>query len=343
MVTVYTDERCLEHFAPGHPERPERVASAVTALRANPHADRQVWPEVWPAEPGLIARVHHEPHVRRVEDVAKSGGGWMDPDTFVVPQSYLAACLAAGATTQAVRDVLSGAHENALVLVRPPGHHATATRSMGFCLFNNVAVAAQWAIDEGGAQRVAIADIDVHHGNGTQDIFYTRPDVLYYSTHQFPFYPGTGRLEDAGSDDGVGTTVNLPLMPGCGDETFESATDRLLAPSLRRFNPDLVIISVGFDAHWADPLAQMRMSLNGYAAVLKRIGELAEELCAGRLVVVLEGGYDLKVIAGGVLAAAELLDGREPASDPVGPPPVGSEPLRAEAVIGAARTLHRLP
>jgi acetoin utilization deacetylase AcuC-like enzyme len=213
---------------------------------------------------------------------------------------------------------------------------------MGFCLFNNAAVAAHWATAEGGAGRVAILDLDVHHGNGTQEIFYRRPDVLYFSTHQFPFYPGSGRADETGADAGTGSTVNVPMAAGTGDEAFGVAMERVMAPIVRRFAPDLIIVSLGFDAHWADPLAQLRLSLAGYAAMLGTVRDLAEQLCGGRMVVLLEGGYNLAVVGAGSAMVARLLAGVPAAADPLGPAPLGAEPERSLQVIEAVRELHGL-
>jgi len=341
MTAIYADPRCLEHRAPGHPERPERMQAALAGLRED-EADYG-WPDVRPADLSYVERVHSAEAVRLITDLAKSGGGWVDSDTFVVPPSYDAALLAAGGALQATSDVLAGREQNAFVIVRPPGHHATRTRAMGFCLFNNVGVAAQWALDEGGAQRIAVLDVDVHHGNGTQDIFYDRPDVLYYSTHQYPFYPGTGRVEDVGRNDGAGATVNVPLAAGSGDEVFLDATRRVLAPAVRRFEPDIILVSLGFDAHWADPLAQMQLSTDGYREILAQIARLADETCAGKLVFLLEGGYDLKVIEAGARMAGSLLAGKAPPPDPIGAAPLGREPAASMAAIEAARQVHQLP
>ncbi len=316
------------------------MLAALAGLRQD-EAD-YAWPEVKPAELSRIARVHSDDHVRLVTNLAQSGGGWVDPDTFVVPASYDAALLAAGAALQATDDVLAGRERNAFVIVRPPGHHATRTRAMGFCLFNNIAAAGQWALDEGRAQRVAVLDVDVHHGNGTQDIFYERPDVLYYSTHQYPFYPGTGRLDEVGRDAGIGATVNVPLPAGSGDEVFIEATRRVLAPAVRRFQPDVILVSLGFDAHWADPLAQMRLTTTGYGEILNEIVDLADETCGGKLVFLLEGGYDLKVIEAGARMAGALLARRASPPDPIGAAPAGATPATAIAAIAAAAETHQL-
>jgi len=341
MTAIYTDPRCLEHYAAGHPERPDRMTAALAGLQAD--SSLYQWPEVRPAEAAEVAAVHAEPHIRRIQQLAHQGGGWLDPDTFVGPASYEAALLAAGATLEAVSDVLAGSQRNAFVIVRPPGHHATPSRGMGFCLFNSIAVAAHWAVARGGARRAAILDVDVHHGNGTQDIFLDRPDVLYYSTHQYPFYPGTGRLDEVGSGEGAGATINLPLPGGCGDQSFLTATDEVLLPALRRFKPDLVLVSLGFDAHWADPLASMRLTTQGYGRILLRIRSLADELCGGRLVFLLEGGYDLRVMEVGARAAGLILAAATQPADELGPPPPAAEPPAALAVVRAARETHGLP
>lgn len=341
MTAIYTDPRCLQHYAAGHPERPDRMTAALAGLKAD--SSLYQWPEVRPAQAADVAAVHSEPHIRRIQQLAHQGGGWLDPDTFVGPASYEAALLAAGATLQAVSDVLAGSERNAFVIVRPPGHHATPSRGMGFCLLNSIAVAAHWAVVHGGARRAAILDVDVHHGNGTQDIFLDRPDVLYYSTHQYPFYPGTGRLDEVGSGEGAGATINLPLPAGCGDQSFLTATDEVLLPALRRFKPDLVLVSLGFDAHWADPLASMRLTTEGYTRILLRIRSLADELCGGRLVFLLEGGYDLRVLELGARAAGLILAAAAQPVDELGPPPPAAEPPAAIAVLSAARETHGLP
>jgi acetoin utilization deacetylase AcuC-like enzyme len=278
--------------------------------------------------------------VTHVRKLAESGGGWVDPDTYVGPGSYQAALFAAGATIQGVRDVIKGDQENALVLVRPPGHHARPAKGMGFCLFNSVAAAAQWSIAEGLARKVAIIDIDVHHGNGTQEMFFARGDVLYASYHQYPYYPGTGALDEVGSGVGRGATVNLPLMAGCGDATYLHATEQLLAPAVERFEPECILVSLGFDAHWADPLAGMRVSLSGYREMIERIAAMAQQQCDGRVVFLLEGGYDLQVIEAGTRMAAHILAVLPVPTDPLGPAPGGQDPAQAVELIDAARQIH---
>jgi acetoin utilization deacetylase AcuC-like enzyme len=342
-TAVYSSATCLEHYAPGHPESPDRLKAALAGVRKVPGDDRFVWPELGAASTEPIEAVHGEHHVRRIADLAQRGGGWVDPDTFVAPSSYQAALDASWATVSAARDVLQGQVGNGLVLVRPPGHHATSARAMGFCLFNNVAIAAEWALSQGECRRVAILDVDVHHGNGTQEIFYRRPEVLYYSTHQFPFYPGTGSLNETGVADGVGATINVPLGPGCGDDTYLEVTERILTPALQRYRPDLIFVSLGFDAHWVDPLAQMRLTLAGYGEILERIFALASTLCDGRLVFILEGGYDLRVLEEGLTTAGCILAGLPRPRDPLGGPPPAPEPRGAQELVNAVCELHGLP
>jgi acetoin utilization deacetylase AcuC-like enzyme len=342
-TAVYSSESCLEHYVPGHPESPDRLKAALAGVRGVPDPTALAWPALGEPNTDPIEAIHGEAHVRRVADLAHRGGGWVDPDTFVVPPSYKAAVDAAWGTVTAARDVVNGTFQNGLVLMRPPGHHATASRAMGFCLFNNVAIAAHWAVTDGGCKRVAILDVDVHHGNGTQDIFYGRSDVLYYSTHQFPFYPGTGSLNEIGQGDAAGATINVPLVAGCGDAAYLDVTEHVLTPAVRRFRPDLILVSLGFDAHWVDPLAQMQLSLAGYGEIMQRISDLAGELCDGRLVFILEGGYDVRVLEAGLLTAGCVLSGLPLPRDQFGGPPHVNEPASARSIIEAACTIHGLP
>ena len=297
---------------PGHPERPERarVFDAVATT--------------WKQQGGTVAapraatredlmRAHPAAYVDRIAATA-GRAAMLDPDTFTSPESYDIACLAAGAAIQGVEHALAG-RGPALALVRPPGHHAERDRAMGFCLFNNVAVAAAAARAQGVA-RVAIVDFDVHHGNGTQDIFYADPDVLYVSTHQFPYYPGTGAVSEIGSGDARGRTVNVPLEAGCTDEDYGAVFREVVEPVLREFKPGLLLVSAGFDAHARDPLAQMRVSTEGYRAMVATLWRVAGEVCQGRLVAVAEGGYDLQALGECLDATIDVLRaGPAPAPD----------------------------
>ncbi|GAC1648198.1 MAG: hypothetical protein NVS4B8_21220 [Herpetosiphon sp.] len=228
----------------------------------------------------------------------------------MTPDSWNAALIASGSVIAATNAVVRGEAGNAFAVVRPPGHHATATRAMGFCLINNVAVAAHFALRELGLQRIAIIDWDVHHGNGTQDIFYRDPRVLYCSTHNYPYYPGTGHWQEMGADIGGGTTLNVPLPPGTGEAAFLRAYDTVIIPAVRRFKPDLILVSAGYDAHWADPLGAMLVSTTGYAEVASRVYNLAAQICSGRLVCALEGGYDPQALAECIIATLQVLRGR---------------------------------
>lgn len=286
--------------------------------------------------------VHPEQHIQRIERLAQQGGGWIDADTHVSAGSWDAALRAVGACVEAVQRVAEGSLDNAYCLVRPPGHHATPVRAMGFCLFSNVAIAAEWLLKAGHARRVAILDYDVHHGNGTQDVFFDRDDVLYISTHQYPFYPGSGHWSETGSGAGAGYTVNVPLPHGAGDAAFQAARSRLVEPLVRRFCPDFLLVSLGFDAFYADPLASLRLSIgSGFMPLIASAKALADELCGGKLVVALEGGYHLDALAYGSEAVCQVLLGGTP-EDPLGPPPSEIEPVAVEGVIQALAQQHQL-
>ncbi|MGB5932502.1 MAG: histone deacetylase [Anaerolineae bacterium] len=310
----------LEHTIPSHPERKERLQRIMRSLESSGTLARLAPIEATPLDLELLSTMHDPNYIKRVEMVAESGGGMLDPDTYVNPRSYEAALMAVGGLINAVEAVLLGQVDNAFALVRPPGHHALRDQGMGFCLFNNVALAAQYAIEKHCLSRILIADFDVHHGNGTQDAFYERADVLYFSTHQYPHYPGTGHWKERGQREGEGYTVNVPLPYGVGDEGYAQAFEEILLPLARRYNPQLILVSAGYDAHWADPLAGMRLSTAGFHRLTTALVSLAEELCQGRLVLTLEGGYDLSALSHSVLATLAALK-REEAQDPLGPAP----------------------
>ncbi len=340
-TAIVYDPLYLEHDYPGHPESPARLRAIVKALDAS-----QMWARLTRLDPQPISlerlhRVHAPAHVSAVKRGAESGGAaWRGGETYVSRRSYDAALLAAGGFTTLVEAVMQGQVNNGFALVRPPGHHASADEAEGFCLFNNMAVAARVARDELGAQRVFIVDWDLHHGQGTQYIFEDDPTVLYCSTHQWGIYPGTGHYSDTGAGDGKGFTVNVPLTPGAGDQTYLAVMDELFVPIARRFKPDLILVSAGFDTHWRDPLGSMLVTVSGYGAMTQRLMQLADELCGGRLAITLEGGYDHNALAYGVLAVLNTLLGLE-VSDPVGPAPQTERPVDAR-YITQLRTLHGL-
>jgi acetoin utilization deacetylase AcuC-like enzyme len=323
----------LSHAMPaGHPERPARLRSIVEHLQTVGTWDRMVVWEPSPVAEATLELVHTPAHIAFIKDLIARGGGRIDMDTGASPTSWEPALRAAGAVVEAVDRVSAGALQNAYCIVRPPGHHATQSQAMGFCLFNNVAIAVQWLLSNDRAAKVAILDYDVHHGNGTQDIFIAEPRVLYVSTHQYPFYPGTGHWREAGD----GTTVNLSLPAGCGDKVYTHALERIIEPIVRRFAPDFIVVSLGFDAFWNDPLASMRLSIAGYASLLKSALDLAE----GRLVVALEGGYNLLALAQGSDLACNLLLGEPPAPDPLGPSPEQLSLVEVEGLLKAIADLH---
>ncbi|MFC6488115.1 histone deacetylase family protein [Nitratireductor sp. GCM10026969] len=295
MVTrLYTNSICLEHLTPpGHPERPDRLRAIDKVLAHEVFAplDRAEAPM---ARETAVLLAHPENYARRVRDAIPAEGiARIDADTTVSPKSWEVALTAIGGAMAAVDDVFTGKADNVFVATRPPGHHAEKDRAMGFCLFNHVAIAARHAQEAHGAERVAIVDWDVHHGNGTQDIFWDDPTVLYCSTHQMPLYPGTG----AASETGAGNIVNAPLPPGADGEVFRQAFEEKILPRIDDFRPDLIIISAGFDAHHRDPLAELNFTEEDFGWATAELMERAGRSAGNRLVSVLEGGYDLEGLA----------------------------------------------
>jgi acetoin utilization deacetylase AcuC-like enzyme len=313
---------CLTHdprqLIPGHPDTPERLIAIERTLAAE---EWMGWErrEAPAAQESQLELIHTAAHVRRIRELSLAGGGTIDPDTAVGPSSYGAALRAAGSACELARALIAGETSLGFCGVRPAGHHAEAERAMGFCLFNNIAIAAELAIRELGAQRVFVLDWDVHHGNGTAEAFRTRDDVLFASIHQHGIYPGTGPLADVGSGPGEGYTINLPVPGGSGEELWTSLIEHIVLPAARAFEPELVLVSAGFDAHRDDPLAGCLLETDSFAAMARQVRDLARGLDAP-LGVLLEGGYAPDAAAQSVRATLAALAGDEPAPSPAREP-----------------------
>lgn len=318
-LAVVDDPLFSEHRAQSaHPERPERLDAARAALDRADLGLPKVRLSARDASPDELGRVHDPGYLERL---GRSAGSWghLDPDTFFAPSSAAASVRAAGGALAMVDALLGGAASFGVALLRPPGHHARPGAAMGFCLLNNVAVAAAHARAQ-GSDRVLILDWDVHHGNGTQEMFFDDPSVLYVSLHQYPFYPGTGAADEVGRGEGRGFTVNIPLCAGANDAVYLAAFDRIVAPIAEQFDPDLVLVSAGFDAHRRDPLAAMELDETAYGAMLERLSRALPRGTEGRLGLVLEGGYDLRALSASLGATLAALvrdhDGPSAASPP---------------------------
>ena len=339
-TAITTNPQHAAHDEPRHVEQATRLIAIEAAIDASGLRADLLELAPRPASEQQILAVHEPRLLAAVRSTMQHEHAWLDADTYTTAGSYEAALLAAGAAVQAVEAVIGGQAANAFALVRPPGHHATPYRPMGFCLFNNVAIAARHALSALGLDRVAIVDYDVHHGNGTQDCFYDDSQTLFCSTHAWPLYPSTGAAQEVGAESGYGTTLNLPLPYGTGDEGLGHCYDQLIGPALRAFGPQLILVSAGYDGHWDDPLGPLALSVAGYAALTQRLAALAEDLCGGRIVLVLEGGYSLPALSACTVAALRVLLGRDPGVDPLGPS--GTREPDVSALIAQVRRAHPL-
>ncbi|MEQ9650129.1 MAG: histone deacetylase [Sandaracinaceae bacterium] len=331
VIGLVDDARFDAHTARGvHPERPERLAAARSGLRGAVDASLLKPIATRPVSAEELASVHQSAYLDTLHAALARGWGSLDADTFHSPGSEEAAWHAAGGAAELARRTMEGELTRGVALLRPPGHHAEADRAMGFCMLNNVALAAR-AAQAAGARRVAIVDWDVHHGNGTQHIFESDPDVLFVSLHQWPLYPGTGAANEIGVGAGEGATANLALPAGSGDEVYGEAFREVVLPLLRRHAPDLILVSAGYDAHQRDPLASMELSSDAYGAMASALVETAEALGHGRVLCLLEGGYDLVGLESSVAATARALLGTHTAL------PEGRVPAAAREAIAAAK------
>jgi len=292
-----------------HVENPSRLEVIYDALKALPGSGQFLFPDPLPATRADLLRIHSEAHVERIAATAGQAYDLLDADTATSAKSYAAACLAAGAVIEATRLLAGGEAANAFALVRPPGHHAEKDYAKGFCLFNNIAVAAAFALSELGVKRLMIVDWDLHHGNGTQNAFYQTDQVLYFSTHLYPYYPGSGALQELGAGRGEGYNVNVPLSGGMNDLAYAAIFNEVLSPIARQYQPEMIMVSAGYDIYYGDPLGAMAVTEAGFAYLTRVVKNLAAELCGGRLLLTLEGGYNLSGLRDGVLASLRELAG----------------------------------
>lgn len=306
---IVVDSRYLDHeMGAYHPESPERLRCIYQMVEDEGFSKSCEQIPSREATGEEIGMVHDRSYIERVAST-EGRSVQLDPDTSTSPKSYLAAKLAVGGALNCVEEVLTGKVNNAFALVRPPGHHAERNRAMGFCLFNNIAVGARWALQEASRQRILIVDWDLHHGNGTQNTFYAEPQVLYFSTHQFPYYPGSGEIDEIGAEKGEGFTVNVPLPVGQGDEEYRTIFEQLLRPIALEFKPEIILISAGFDIYFGDPLGGMRVTPEGFSELTRALMEIANECCGGKVVITLEGGYDLEGLRDSVKMVLKALRG----------------------------------
>lgn len=306
-VGLVYDPIYMAHDTGPHVEIAGRLAAVIARLKEKGLRDKLVALKPRQATVNALALVHKRLFISQIREMAAKGGGSLGTDTVISKDSYMAAVMAAGGAISAVEAVTAGELGSAFCLVRPPGHHALPKRAMGFCVFNNVAVAARYAMAHLGLESIAIIDFDVHHGNGLQEVFYNESGVLVASIHQFPHFPGTGLAEETGSRLAKGTNINIPLPPGAGDTEYFRVFKEIIMPAVRRFEPQLILVAAGYDAHWADRMSAMQVSTEGFARMASFIKELADELCGGRAIYVLEGGYEPEALASSVAATLEVM------------------------------------
>ncbi|MBN1999683.1 histone deacetylase [candidate division KSB1 bacterium] len=335
------DTAFLKHTRIGHPENSGRLKSICKQLENSSLLERLVPIEGHPAPVEELATVHTEAYIEKVRRACRSSSP-LDPDTYTCHGSYDAAVRAAGGLVDLTQAVLNRRIRNGIALIRPPGHHALPDRAMGFCIFNNIAIGVKIA-QQKYKIRTAIVDFDIHHGNGTQAVFESDPSVLYISSHAYPFYPGTGAIEQTGSGKGEGSIINIPLPHRTGDTDIKTVYNSIVVPAVRRFEPDILFAVAGYDAHWRDPLGVFDFSSTCLAWISSLLVELADDLCSGKIVFALSGGYDTQVLAVDVANSVQALCGNKNFEDPFGPSPNGKKTnKKLDSYIAELRTLHRL-
>lgn len=344
MATAYaTDIRFTEHHFRWHPEHAGRIRAVWKELDAAGLRERLLPVEATPVSDQQALAVHSANHLNRLVAISQQEKTVLiDQDTYALPASLGIARLAGGGVVNVIDAVLSAKADNGLAIIRPPGHHATVDHQMGFCLLNNIAIGARHAQLQHKLKRVLILDYDVHHGNGTQDIFYADSSVMFISIHQSPLYPGTGKSGETGRLDGRGSTLNAPVAAGHGDQSYQALFEDIVWAAAEGFQPELMLISAGFDAHWADPLAQMQLSLGGYDYMARESIKMAQAFCDGRIVFVMEGGYDLKALAHGWRNIAGALLGADGFSDPYGQPASSAPIAEIRPLVKKLRRIHSL-
>ena len=315
---IVYDKIFLEHDQQGHPENANRLKAIIDGLEGKKLFEKVELLNSRIADEEEISLCHSIDYIHQIKEFCEKGGGYFDPDTYSNTHSFKAAATAVGGSIELVKAVLENRLKNGFALLRPPGHHALSNRAMGFCLFGNIAIAAKFALRHPVVNKVAIVDFDVHHGNGTQALINDDPNILFISSHQYPFYPGTGSIHETGKSDAEGTIINIPLQVGAGDDGFKLFYEKIVIPSIERFNPDLILVSAGYDAHWEDPLANLNLSLAGYNWISKKLIETAKKICNDKIVFFLEGGYNLNVLSYGVANSISRLLGIDYFEDPIG-------------------------
>ena len=344
MTTAYvTDARFSEHSFPRHPEHAGRIQAVWKAFNAAGLKERLLPVDATPASDKQMLAVHSTDHLNQLAAISQQEKMvWIDQNTYALPASLGIARLAAGGVINMIDAVVADKADNGLAIIRPPGHHATVDRQMGFCLLNSIAIGARHAQLQHKLKRILILDYDVHHGNGTQDIFYADSSVMFISIHQSPHYPGTGKPGETGQLDGHGFTLNMPVAAGHGDQSYQALFEDIVWAAVERFQPELMLISAGLDAHWADPLAQMQLSLGGYDCMARESIKMAQTFCDGKIIFVMEGGYDLKALAYGWCNIAYALLGADELADPYGQPAHSAPVNEIRPLIKKLRRIHGL-